>query len=292
MTIAIIIPSYNRREYLKILLNQLNEQQLFNGLALEIVVVLDGSSDGSLQMLQNDFRTVHIVQGDGDWWYTKSMNEGFKKAEGLKSDFVLTLNDDIEVKPDYISKLLLSYKSVEEGSIMGSLSVSLSKPHKVTNSGNRLKYKWLGVYKHHLPAMSVQKIENLSGVKDTVTLPGRGILISFKTLKDLNYFDEFFIQYHSDGDFCLRAKEKGYKVYVSWDAIVFSHIGLTSSSSSFKKQTFKNFINTFSNVHSRNYIPARAVYIWRHHTKWAMPFVLLIGIVLNFKNFLLKKKMG
>ena len=135
MTIAIIIPSYNRREYLKILLNQLNEQQLFNGLALEIVVVLDGSSYRSLQMLQNDFRTVHILQGDGDWWYTKSMNEGFKKAEGLKSDFVLTLNDDIEVKPDYISKLLLSYNSVEEGSIMGSLSVSLSKPHQSQTQG-------------------------------------------------------------------------------------------------------------------------------------------------------------
>jgi GT2 family glycosyltransferase len=291
MNLSIIIPTFNRREHLKILLNQLKAQKLSFAIKVEVVVVLDGSSDGTLEMLQQEFPKVHIVEGDGNWWYTKSMNEGFKYAESLLPDFVLTLNDDIEVNPDYISKLLLAYNSVEEGSIMGSLSVSHSHPHKVTNSGNSLKNKLFGIYRHHLPFMSVQNIEMLSGVKDTVTLPGRGILIPFKTLKDLNYFDEFFMQYHSDGDFCLRAKEKGYKVYVSWDAVVFSHMGLTSSSSSFKKQTFNDFINTFFDNHSRNYLPARAVYIWRHHTKWAMPFVLFIGIVLSFKNFFLKKKM-
>jgi len=291
MNLSIIIPTYNRREHLKILLNQLKEQKLTSGLAIEIIVVSDGSSDGTLEMLQQEFSNVHIVKGDGKWWYTKSMNEGFKYAESLEPDFVLTMNDDIEVNPEYISKLLLAYKSVESGSIIGSLSLSHNQPHKVTNSGNRMKNKLLGVYKHHLPFMSVQKIEELSGIKDTLTLPGRGILIPFKTLKTLNYFDELFVQYHSDGDFCLRAKGKGYKVYVSWDAIVFSHIGLTSSSSSFKKQTFKNFVNTFFDIHSRNYLPARTVFVWRHHTKWAMLFVLFFGIVLNFKNFIFKKKM-
>ena len=73
MKIAAIIPTFNRKDYLKVLLSQLQNQNK-ERFTLEIIVVVDGSTDGTLEMLENEFPEVHIVKGTGDWWYTKSMN--------------------------------------------------------------------------------------------------------------------------------------------------------------------------------------------------------------------------
>ena len=290
--IAVIIPTYNRIKYLKVLLRQLLNQNIQSKIILMIIVVVDESTDRTNNILKTEFPEIYIVKGTGNWWYTKSMNEGFKYAENLKPDFVLTLNDDVEIQHNYISNLILAYQKVEEGSIIGSLCVSINKPHVITSSGNKIRNKFFGLYKHNLPFMSVINLKELSGIKETVTLPGRGMLISICTLKQLNYFDEAFIQYHSDGDFCLRAHKIGYGVYISWDAVVFSHINLTSSSSSFKKQSLKSFINSFFDSHSRNYILDKLLYIWRHNTKLGMPLVLLFNLLLTVKNYYFKKKLA
>ena len=140
--------------------------------------------------------------------------------------------------------------------------------------------------------MSVVYIEKLKGIKRSVTLPGRGMLIPIETLKKLNFFDEKFVQYHSDIDFCLRANKLGYQVYISWDAVVYSHVNLTSSSSSFKKQSFRAFLNSFFDKYSRNYIPNRIRFIWRHNSKIYFPVIFGLSILLNFKNYFFKKKIS
>ena len=96
--VAAVIPTFNRKDKLNVILTQLASQILLPNLMLEIIVCVDGSTDGTNEMIMEKFPSVHIVSGDGTWWYTKSMNMGFKYAQSLKIDFVLTLNDDIEIK--------------------------------------------------------------------------------------------------------------------------------------------------------------------------------------------------
>lgn len=290
-TICIVIPTFNRKELLKTLIRQIYSQMI-EDYNIKIIVVIDGSIDGTYEMLEKEFPDIHIVMGDGSWWYTKSMNEGFKFAEKLNPDYVLALNDDVEINRDYINNIISAYHSVENGSIIGSLCLSKSRPLLVVSSGNILKNKVFGIYKHYLPFLSKQHPKNLSGIKKTEILPGRGLLIPFSTLKALNYFDEKFVQYHSDGDFCLRAKKKDYSVYISWDALIFCHINMTSSNSSFKKQKANHFLLSFFNKYSRNYLPAKALFTWRHYTKVWMPFKLFLDILLIIKYFFLPKKIN
>jgi GT2 family glycosyltransferase len=286
--ICIIIPTFNRKIYLRTILNQLYNQKLTTA-KLTVIVIVDGSLDGTIDMIQNEFSSVIIIYGDGTWWYTKSMNEGFKYASKLNPDFVLTLNDDVELSKDYIENILNAYFNVEGGSIIGSLCISKDLPHRIMNSGNVLKNKLFLIYKNYLPFLSTQDDSELTGIKPTSILPGRGILIPFNTLLSLNFFDNRFIQYHSDGDFCLRASKKGFNIYISWDALIYGHLDLTSSDSSFRKQKFSNFIKSFFNKYSRNYLPAKALLIWRHHTKILLPVVLLSDILLSIKNYIIKK---
>ena len=93
--IAAIIPTFNRKKKLSIILKQLQAQVFQKKIFLEIVVVIDGSSDGTLEMIKTQYPTVHVVLGNGNWWYTKSMNKGFQYAQKLSPDFILTINDDV-----------------------------------------------------------------------------------------------------------------------------------------------------------------------------------------------------
>src|SRR5688572_11601688 len=113
MKIAAIIPTFNRRQELSDLLWMLGNMDMPEKCELDIIAVVDGSTDGTIEMLTRDFPHVHIVKGTGNWWYTRSINEGFKYADRLRPDLILTLNDDIIVHDDYLLKLVAAYREKE-----------------------------------------------------------------------------------------------------------------------------------------------------------------------------------
>ena len=284
--IAVIIPTYNRKTYLRTLLSQLYKQEK-NDLALEIIVVVDGSTDGTFEMLENDFPEVHVVKGTGDWWYTKSMNQGFKYAEQFQPDYVLTLNDDVEIEKNYLQSLLSDIKQVEPHSIMGSVSYTISKPHKITFSGVH-KISWRLREHHYIPKYTFLEPSSLCGIRPSVVLPGRGILIPFTVLKKLHYFDEKFIQYGSDTDFTLRAYREGIKVYISYSSIIFENEKLTSEGSAHNFPTFKEIIKSYFNKYSTNSIQ-KSYYFWKKHgIKILIPCYFVILILGFFKVYFFK----
>ena len=288
MKVCIIIPTYNRKNYLSNLLYQIKEQKIENH-NIETIVIVDGSTDGTLEMLEDDFPEVHIVKGTGDWWYTKSMNEGFKYAEKLKPDYVLTLNDDIEIGEDYIKKLLESFSKVDRRSIMGSIAFTIKQPHRVFYSGIKKTIWWRNKSVRYHKLLLRGNPKDFNGVYSSKALPGRGMLIPFSILNELDGFDNKFLQYGSDFDFCFRAAKKGINIYISYDAQIFCHHEATSKNSSFIKNSFSSFINGFFTPHSRSYLKDSAIILIRNKNILLVPFSLFITILASFKNFILSK---
>lgn len=252
--IAIIIPTFNRCKLLEISLSQLLHQASENlTFKTTVIVVNDGSTDGTEKMLNNKFPEVIQKKTLGNYWYTKSMNVGFQEALTLNVDYVLTLNDDIEIKHDYLKQIVNSILKYSNPIIMGSTSITYEKPPRVTFSGVK-NIKWWRVkqyfYHNYLEEIDDNK---LNGIKNSEILPGRGMLIDINILKKIGFFDSKLPQYGSDDEFCLRAKKNGFKVYVSWDSIIYSHHELTGDGSPILKQSFLNYTKSFFNKYSRNY---------------------------------------
>ncbi len=263
-----------------------------DGVSLEIICVVDGSTDNTLEMLRMLYPNIHLVIGNGNWWYTKSMNAGFKFAERLHPDLILTLNDDIILPTNYLQNLIRAYNLKSSDSIIGSVSFTHKKPHRIITSGVKSWNKFLDKTYCYFPFLAQIEPSSISGTFVTPMLPGRGMLIPWHVLKFLNFFDENFAQYQSDFDFTLRATKAGFPVYISWDAKVFSLIERTSSGSSFLKSSWKTLLRDFFNPYSRRYIPNRSRYYWRHYFKMLWPWYMTKFLLLSFKNFFFKKKIG
>lgn len=291
--ISVIIPTFNRKNYLRRLLQQIHNSKITD-IELFVVIVVDGSTDGTIEMLAIDFPDVHIVYGDGTWWYTRSMNEGFKYViNNLKSNFILCLNDDIRLSENYINNLFICSKKLNSKFILGSLSLNDTNPITIAFSGIKKINRFFDITQHYIPMLSEVNNEKLSGCKDSKLLPGRGLLIPIEAIKELNGFDPFFFQYQSDYDFCLRAQKIGYNCFISYDAKLFSDMALTSNVTSYKTSTLKSVVKAFFQITSRVYIPNRALYYWRHYYKILFPIYFIKFLLITlYKNVIKRKKLN
>lgn len=274
--IFIIIPSFNRKEYLKKLLLQLITQESNKHVYFNIIVVNDSSTDGTSEMLREEFSQVITVLGNGNWWYTKCMNEGFKAAEKYNPDFVLTLNDDVILANDYFEKLAEILSCIDNNTIVNSISLTSTKPHRIVFGGVKKYIRWRGKCIKYFQPFAELPLGSLSGLYPTWIISGRGILIPYKILKELNYFDEKFQQYDSDDDFGLRAIKAGYKVLISRDLKIFENTKLTSKGVAFNQDGAITFLKSFFNKHSINSLQNKI----RFGTKHGYPILLPIWIAI------------
>lgn len=288
MNIFIVIPTHNRCERLQNVILHISKLLLPDNVTLNLCVVLAGSTDGTLEMIKQKYPEINVVYGKTSWWYTKCMNEGFKFVKQFEPEYILTLNDDVEFESDYLLNLIKALNTVGQDSIINSISIKNKFPNEVIFSGVFKINKWLRKYYHYIKPFSSISINELKGVHPTMIISGRGILIPFHILQELNYFDERFPQYGSDDDFGLRAIKKGYEIYISWDARIFEDITLTSKGTPFNKPSFKEFFFSFFNKYSINSLKKTAIYSWRHGYKLLFPFYILFTIAGTFKAYFFK----
>jgi glycosyltransferase involved in cell wall biosynthesis len=72
-----------------------------------LVLIDDGSTDGTEQMVRERIENLTVIRGNGDWWWAGSLQQGFNflKKEGLShDDYVLIINDDVVFGRDFIAK--------------------------------------------------------------------------------------------------------------------------------------------------------------------------------------------
>lgn len=279
--ICVVIPTFNRKKQLAILLDQFKNQNC-KTINYKIVVVVDGSTDGTLELISADFSDVDIVKGNGNWWFTRSINEGCKYAvNSLHAKLILTINDDVQIPNDYLSLMLNSYESCETPhSIIGSCSYSLQDPTVITFAGIE-KENWLMKYFHYIKAGTKVGVGSLKGLKPSITLPTRGLLVPSIIMQQLDYFDEKnFPQYASDFDFVLRASREKVKIFINYDAYVLEDTQLTSSGNPRLANGLSHFLkNVFFNKYSSNYVFKDLHMAWRFGNKILFPVYFLRIII-------------
>lgn len=287
MKITAVIASFNRCSYLRILLNQLQRQDLPENVQLNVITVVDGSTDGTFEMLSKEFPQVQVIKGTGNWWWTKSMNEGFKLAQSNGTGYVLVLNDDNEIESNYLFQLISDYGTLQPGSILGSASCCIAPANTIEFAGTSKVETWRMKFTPYVAGFTPID-NNFKGVYNTYSLNGRGTLIPISVFNEIGFYDEKLMQYGSDDDFVLRAKKNNIPVYISWNARILNHAMLTSQGSAFKQESLKKFIGSFFDPYSVNSLKKTYYFYSQHGIKLLAPLYVLYFIAGTAYAYLFK----
>jgi len=105
-TIAVLLTCFNRREKTLASLRALYSQELPQGASIAVFLVDDGCTDGTGDAVRKNFPAVTVLQGTGSLFWVGGMRIAFGEALKQGFDFYLWLNDDTDLYPDTIKKLL------------------------------------------------------------------------------------------------------------------------------------------------------------------------------------------
>ncbi len=271
--VYIIIPVFNRiRDTLRCL-SSLRSQDYPH---FSIIVIDDGSTDGTEKSIRNNFPEVKMLNGDGNYWWTKSTNLGIRYALSVcnSKDLILTLNNDLEVQSNYLSSLIKTHKKWPN-SLVGSLAVFIDKPSLISYSGER----WNRYLAKRRPNYRIgTRLKNIHcEVISTDTLPGRGMLIPSDVFNKIGLFDERHLpQYGADFDFSLRAKEAGYKLIVSRDATIHSDTENKGYETKNYNNEIANYVKSRFTKKSHRWIVSRFWIGAKHLPRYYLPIYLLL----------------
>lgn len=273
--IFIVIPVFNRWNYTRECLLSLRKQDYDN---YKIIIVDDGSTDGTSDYLKKDFPEVITIPGDGNLWWTAATNLGVDFAIRNKvlneENFVLTLNNDTLVPSNFLTNILSGYYKAPKQSLIGATAIN-AKNGEVYYRGEKIK--WF-LEASTFFSDKAQKPNN--GLQEVTVFPGRGLLIPVNVFEKIGLFDaKNFPHYAADYDFSLRSTKAGFGLYCSWDAVVEIFPDESGSVQLIKKKTVKNYFEHILGIKGAANIVVFVKYAFKHCPLYALPFFLTIGLV-------------
>ena len=217
--ISIIIPSWNTKDLLRNCLKSL-------GSSYEVIVVDNGSTDGTLGMIEKEFPYALLIKNKKNLGFGAANNQGMKKAKG---DYLLLLNSDTIIK-DKAPLLMANYlkNHPQVGTVGcrllnkdGSLQPSAGPFPSLKIAAIMLFFEhWLG----DLVRRSFEKTKEV----DWVT--GAALMIKGDVLSKAGFMDEGLFMYMDEVEWAYRIKKAGYKV-VFYPKAQIIHLGWGSSKS-------------------------------------------------------------
>lgn len=252
----VVIPTFNRCQVLLECLQSLSQQSYSQR---QIVVVDDGSTDGTHDAVRTGHPATVLLSGDGNRWWSGCMNLGLGHvmAHAAQHDYVLSFNDDVLVDAEFLFRLVADARVMVRPCLMTARAASSTDPARIVFCGTRIDWK-RGAWKAYPPPAASEASPRVSD-----SLPGRGTLIPLAAIACVGFYDDrFFPQYFGDEDFSLRAKAAGFALFVSCNATLLSHVEMTGTGR--HGQTLSSFVSSLFSVRSPNQLARRWRFIWRH----------------------------
>jgi GT2 family glycosyltransferase len=224
--VAVVVPVYNKIALTVRFLKSFRKVRYPN---YTVIVVDDGSQDGTSDVLKTQFPDVVVLPGNGDLWWSGATNLGVKYALKHGYEFVLTINNDSRVTADFLTRLVRTAQA-HPRSIVGCRINLLDEPSRVWGAGGRMD--WSSGVVLQLICAGLPEKEVLAMAPSpwrVAALPGCGALVPTQCYREVGLYDaKNFPQYHGDSEFTFRAGAHGYSVLVDLHAVVYNDARNTS----------------------------------------------------------------
>jgi GT2 family glycosyltransferase len=228
--VSVVVPTLDTRELALACVESVRRSRLPGGGRAEVVVVDDGSTDGTTEALAPLDGEVRVVRNERPTGFSRAVNRGVAEATG---DVLVLLNSDTEVEVGALASLAAAF---EEDDRLGVAGASLLYPDGTPqwSAGAEPGIAWLfaqasggGALLGRLPAWRRVKPLHPSAPADVAWVSGAAMAVRRAVWSACGAFDTGYAFYAQDLDFCLRAGDAGWRVRVLPAFRVLHHHGAT-----------------------------------------------------------------
>ena len=207
--IAVLMTCFNRREQTLRCLERLFGQVGKQPFELAVILVDDGSTDGTAAAVEEGFPAVQVVRGSGNLYWNQGMRLAFAHASRREFDGYLWLNDDTLLYPDALSRLLTTAGQLQSQGKTAIVTGSTSD-HQ---SGGRSYggFRWRAGWGRQLVPVEPSSDEPVA----CDTMNGNCTFIPRRILEAVGNLDPAFQHSFGDMDYGFRARTQGFAVYVA-----------------------------------------------------------------------------
>lgn len=223
--VGIIIVNYNGADDTKGCLDSLSRIDYAD---YEIILVDNASSDASfiLSEIHKNFPKVKILALPKNLGFAGGNNAGIKLALDNGARYVLLLNNDTIVAPDFLEKMVGVGESDKNIGFVGAKIYYFSDKNRVWFNGG--EFSWTGGGKH----IQNGKIDTNpvdTQIKDTSYITGCALLAKKEVIEKIGLLTEDYFMYYEDIDWSLRAQKAGYRTVVAPAAHIWHKISRSAS---------------------------------------------------------------
>lgn len=220
--VSIIILNYNGKEDTLECLDSVSGLDYPN---YEIIVVDNGSTDGSMEAVKSEFPRVSIIANKENLGFTGGNNIGIARALAAGAAYILLLNNDTAIDKPALRLLVEAMDKDAKMGLIGPAIFYWGSKERLWSSGTLIdwsRFVW---------ARPASAGGGLDKAYEVDAISGCAMMFRAGALRECGLFDERFFLYGEDTDICLRIKQKGFGVFCLPRAMVWHKVGKTISGS-------------------------------------------------------------
>ncbi|MBI3963194.1 MAG: glycosyltransferase family 2 protein [Deinococcus sp.] len=207
-----VIPTYNRRTDVLECLASVYAQDYPN---FEVIVVDNGSEDGTYQAIQERFPAAQVVREERNCGVTGGRNRGLEQARG---DFILFLDHDTLADPGMLRALVQVAQAHPKAGIIGPKIYVYEEPDRIYSVGHQVSLVSGRVLGYG--GLDRGQFEQVVEIASTPT----AIFVRKAVVETIGGFDDLYFATYEDADFCQRARRAGFKILLAPQAKLWTKI--------------------------------------------------------------------
>ena len=204
-SVACIVLNYNGRD---VTLEALASLLAMDYPAYEVIVVDNGSTDGSFEAVAERFPDVTQVRTEENLGPAGGANLGIRHALERGFEYLLLLNNDIEVAPDLLTEMVRVAESAPEVGIVGPKSYFYWDRERIWSAGGRVAFREAVTRERGAGELDRGQYDRDDEVG---YVNGCAQLVHRRVFEAVGLWDPIYHLSFEDADFCLRARRAGWR---------------------------------------------------------------------------------
>lgn len=223
-SVSVVVVNFNGARHLEACFESLVAQE-YPGDCVELILVDNGSSDGSLELLAQRFPMVRVLANERNLGFSPAVNQGAQAAGG---DYVALINNDARADPGWLREMVRLAEERREDKVACVGAVMLDWDGKrIDFIGGGINFYGHGHQMYH--NLPIDAVKPSGG--ELLFACGGAMLVDRQVFVDLGGFDDDYFAYFEDIDFGWRLWVAGYRVLLAPEAIVYHRLHGTSGGS-------------------------------------------------------------